>query len=87
MADGAATRGTAGTSETIRTEREVSEIVATLRARGPVDRRELRRAVEAQLWGPGRFTSALWLARRRGLVVRQGGRLAAADEHGRAESG
>jgi hypothetical protein len=42
-------------------------------------RRDLRRTVEARYWGPGRFGSALWLAQRRGLVTRQGNRLAAAE--------
>jgi hypothetical protein len=60
-------------------EREVSELVAALREHGPMNRRELRRAVESRFWGPGRFTNALWLARRRGQVRRDGNRLAAAD--------
>jgi hypothetical protein len=62
-------------------EREVRELVAALREHGPMTRRELRRAVEARFWGPGRFTSALWLAQRRGLVDRSGGRLSAADSN------
>jgi hypothetical protein len=45
-----------------------------------MNRRELRRTVESRFWGPGRFTNALWLARRRGLVKREGNRLAAADD-------
>lgn len=62
-------------------EREVSEIVDALRDDGPMTRRELRQAVESRFWGPGRFGDALWLAQRRGLVRRAGGRLesAAAD--------
>jgi hypothetical protein len=60
-------------------EREVSEIAAALRDRGPMTRRELRRAVDSRYWGPGRFPDALWLARRRGLVRRDGGKFAAAD--------
>ena len=81
-----ATLSTAHT-EDVDIEREVREILAALRDRGPMDRRELRRTVEARFWGPGRFSSALWLARRRGLVVRHGGRLAAADADGRAGTG
>ena len=42
-------------------------------------RRDLRRAVESRYWGPGRFGNALWLAQRRGLVTRTGGRLVAAE--------
>jgi hypothetical protein len=61
-------------------EREVTDLVAALREHGPMNRRELRRAVESRFWGPGRFANALWLARRRGLVTRQGNRLAAADD-------
>jgi hypothetical protein len=57
-------------------ERELTELVATLRDRGPMRRRDLRRAVEARYWGPGRFGDALWLAQRRGLVTRQGGQFA-----------
>jgi hypothetical protein len=60
-------------------EREVSELVAALREHGPMRRRDLRRAVEARFWGPGRFGNALWLAQRRGLVKREGNRVAAAD--------
>jgi hypothetical protein len=59
-------------------EREVAELVAALREKGPMRRRELRRAVESRYWGPGRFANALWLAQRRGLVRRTGGRLVAA---------
>ncbi|HSD25112.1 MAG TPA: hypothetical protein VLB79_12380 [Solirubrobacterales bacterium] len=60
-------------------EPEVTELVAVLREQGPMNRRELRRAVEGRFWGPGRFGDALWLARRRGLVRRDGNRLTAAD--------
>jgi hypothetical protein len=81
-----ATLSTART-EDVDIEREVREILAALRDRGPMDRRELRRVVEARFWGPGRFSSALWLARRRGLVVRQGGRLAAAGADDGTETG
>jgi hypothetical protein len=60
-------------------DREVSELVAALREDGPMRRRDLRRRVESRLWGPGRFREALWLAQRRGLVRREGNRLAATD--------
>ena len=71
--------------EDVDIEREVTELVAALREHGPMRRRDLRRAAEARFWGPGRFGSALWLAQRRGLVTRQGNRLAAANDGG--ESG
>jgi hypothetical protein len=61
-------------------EREVTEIHDALRDHGPMTRRELRQAVEPRDWGPGRFGDALWLAQRRGLVRRAGGRLVAGDE-------
>lgn len=60
-------------------EREVGELVDALKKDGPMSRRDLRRAVESKYWGPGRFGSALWLAQRRGLVTRAGGRLVAAE--------
>ncbi len=60
-------------------EREVGEIVTALRDDGPMSRRDLRRAVESRFWGPGRFSNALWLAQRRGMVSRSGGRFAVAD--------
>jgi hypothetical protein len=60
-------------------ERELGELIRTLKEKGPMTRRELRRQVESRFWGPGRFTNALWLAQRRGLIQRSGGRLAAAD--------
>ena len=66
--------------EDVDIEREVGELVAALREKGPMHRKELRRAVESRFWGPGRFGNALWLAQRRGLVTRQGGRLTAADD-------
>lgn len=65
--------------EDVDIEREVNVIVTTLREHGQMTRRELRRATESRFWGPGRFSNALWLARRRGLVTRRGGRLAAAE--------
>jgi hypothetical protein len=58
----------------------MSEIVSALREHGPMTRRDLRRAVGSRFWGPGRFPNALWLARRRGLVTRDGGKLAAAGD-------
>ena len=61
-------------------EREVGEIVTALRDHdGPMSRRDLRRAVESRFWGPGRFSNALWLAQRRGMVSRTGGRFVVAD--------
>jgi hypothetical protein len=60
-------------------EREVGELVAAVREHGPMTRRELRRSVEARFWGPGRFSNALWLAQRRGLIRQAGGRLIAPD--------
>jgi hypothetical protein len=60
-------------------EREVGVLAETLKEKGPMTRRELRRAVESRFWGPGRFSNALWLAQRRGLIQRSGGRLAATD--------
>jgi hypothetical protein len=60
-------------------EREVGEIVTALRDHGPMRRRDLRRTVESRFWGPGRFSNALWLAQRRGMVQRSGGRFAIAD--------
>lgn len=60
-------------------EREVGELVSALKEHGPMRRRDLRRAVESRYWGPGRFGNALWLAQRRGLVTRTGGRLVAAE--------
>ena len=61
-------------------EREVGEIVTALRDHGPMSRRDLRRAVESRFWGPGRFSDALWLAQRRGMVQRSGGRFAVATD-------
>jgi hypothetical protein len=61
-------------------EREMGEIVAALRDHGPMSRRDLRRAVESRFWGPGRFSNALWLAQRRGMVHRSGGRFAVATD-------
>jgi hypothetical protein len=63
-------------------EREVDAIVAALRDQGPMDARRLRLAVDSRLWGRGRFRSALNLARRRGLIRREGGKLTAAVGEG-----
>jgi hypothetical protein len=63
-------------------DRELTAILAALREHGPMNRRDLRRAVESRFWGPGRFGDVLWLAQRRGLVRREGKRLAAGDEGG-----
>jgi hypothetical protein len=60
-------------------EGEVTEIVDALRDGGPMTRRELREAVQSRDWGSGRFGDALWLAQRRGLVRRAGGRLEAVE--------
>ena len=55
-------------------EREVRQIVHVLRELGPLGRATLRMHLEAILWGPGRFSRALDLASRRGLITRVGGR-------------
>jgi hypothetical protein len=60
-------------------EREVGELIRVLRDDGPMNRRELRRAVESRYWGPGRFSNALWLAQRRGMVQRSGGRFVVSE--------
>ena len=52
-------------------DREVDEIVAALGA-GPLERRRLARLVRADLWGPGRFSSALRAAAVQGKVRRTG---------------
>ena len=52
-------------------DREVDEIVAALGA-GPLERRRLARLVRADLWGPGRFSSALRAAVVQGKVRRTG---------------
>jgi hypothetical protein len=53
--------------------RKVEAIVSALRRRGPLGPRELSRQVQARLWGPGRFRTALARAQREGLVRRSGG--------------
>jgi hypothetical protein len=52
--------------------REVGEIVAALAGAGPLERRRLARLVRADLWGPGRFSSALRTAVVQGKVRRTG---------------
>jgi MFS family permease len=53
-------------------DREVDEIVAALAGAGPLERRRLARLVRADLWGPGRFSSALRAAAVQGKVRRTG---------------
>ncbi|MEA2256153.1 MAG: hypothetical protein QOG35_2198 [Solirubrobacteraceae bacterium] len=50
-------------------EREVDAISRACRERGPMDRRELRRAVHGRAWGPGRFRGALREAVREGRTM------------------
>jgi MFS family permease len=58
---------------------EVGAILGALED-GPATRRELARRVSARLWGPGRFRTALAVARAEGLVRRAGrDRVALAD--------
>jgi hypothetical protein len=52
--------------------REVEEITAALAGAGTLERRQLARLVHADLWGPGRFTPALWQAVAQGEVRRTG---------------
>jgi MFS family permease len=56
-------------------EREVDELVRALRDKGPMSRRGLRQAAASRYWGPDRFSRALRLALRRGLIRREGGKL------------
>ena len=49
-------------------DREVDEIVAALAGAGTLERRQLARLVRADLWGPGRFSSALRAAVVQGKV-------------------
>ena len=51
-------------------EREVNEIVRTLRERGATGRTELGRAVGARSWGPGRFGESLRAAQQQGQARR-----------------
>ena len=60
----------------------MEEILRALRDEGPMRPGDLRRTVQSRLWGPSRFNGALSLARRRGLVRREGGRLTAATGEG-----
>ena len=53
-------------------DREVDEIVAALAGAGPLETRRLARLVRADLWGPGRFSSALRAAAVQGKVRRTG---------------
>jgi hypothetical protein len=64
--------------------REVEAITAILRREGPLSTRELRRRVDARLWGPGRFGAALARARTQGLVRRVGRGTYAAVTNGQA---
>ena len=51
-------------------EREIEQIVRTLRERGATRRRDLRRAVGARQWGPGRFGESLRAAQQQGQAQR-----------------
>jgi MFS family permease len=53
-------------------DREVGEIAAALANAGTLERRQLARLVHADLWGPGRFSSALREAVVQGKVRRTG---------------
>jgi hypothetical protein len=53
-------------------DREVAEITAALAGAGTLERRQLARLVHANLWGPGRFSSALRAAAVQGKVRRTG---------------
>ena len=53
-------------------DREVGEIAAALASAGTLERRQLARLVRADLWGPGRFSSALREAVVQGKVRRTG---------------
>jgi MFS family permease len=57
-------------------EREIEELIRVLRDGGPMTRSALRQAARTSTWGPDRFARALRLALRRGLVRREGGKLA-----------
>jgi hypothetical protein len=59
-------------------EREVRRIVSTLETCGPLGRALLRAQLEAAFWGPGRFSRAMDIASRRGLITRISGRTYAA---------
>jgi MFS family permease len=54
------------------TAHEVRALVGALETNGDLQTRELAQRVGARRWGPGRFTRALRLALRQGLVVRTG---------------
>ena len=51
-------------------EREVDQIIRTLRERGATGRSELRRAVGARQWGPGRYSASLRVAQEQGRARR-----------------
>ena len=53
-------------------DREVDQIAAALADAGAVERRQLAQLVHADLWGPGRFPSALRQAVMQGKVRRTG---------------
>ena len=53
-------------------DREVEEIAAVLRERGPMRGDELARAIGARRWGPRRFKAALRQALADGLIARVG---------------
>jgi MFS family permease len=53
-------------------EREVGWIVDAVREHGTIDRAELERVLGGRWWGPGRFSAALRLAVREGLLRRVG---------------
>jgi hypothetical protein len=73
-------------AEDARGEREAAAIIDVLRREGPLPARELRRRVEARLWGPGRFGPALRAARQSGQI-RRDGRCWAAVDAGRVGTG
>jgi hypothetical protein len=66
---------------------EVAAIEAALRENGPLDREDLKRAVNSRRWGPGCFAKALTEARSKGIVTRAGrNRFALAGDDGRTGS-
>jgi hypothetical protein len=65
-----------------RARREADAIAEVLRREGPLPTRELRRRVEARLWGPGRFRPALRAAQQAGRIRRDGRCWAAVDAGG-----
>jgi hypothetical protein len=71
-----------GPAEDARAQREADAIAEVLRRDGPLPSRELRRRVEARLWGPGRFRPALRAAQQAGRIRRDGRCWAAVDDGG-----